>query len=104
MKNNNNKAMGPLELLGTVFGTLGTVVGAVSSTVTTSSAVINTGLEGVDTAVKGGTKALNLAVDTTVYDLETDSIVSKAHSAVRRKEAETEAARILAKLDAPTTK
>ena len=86
----NNK-MGPLDLLGTIFGFFGR-----------SISVADTVLQGVElTAVESkglinkGFKAINMEVDSSMADMEIKHLVSDANRQVRLAEANTEKAKIL---------
>ena len=81
--------MGPMKLLGTMFGVVGTSVQAVERVVVNTDSLIQTGFDAIDLAVDGG-----------MEDLKTDKIVEDANRRVRRVTAETEADAIIAKLEA----
>ena len=82
--------MGPMKLMGTVFGVVGTSVQAVEKVVINSDELIGTGFEAIHLAVNGG-----------MEDLKTDQIVDDAKRRVRRVTAQTEADAIIAELENP---
>lgn len=79
--------MGPLKLFGVIFGTIGTAAQAVERLVTGTDKLVGTGFKAIDIAIEGG-----------MEELETDNIVEGAKRRVRREKANAEADEIIAKL------
>ena len=82
--------MGPLKLFGIVFGTVGTAAKAVERVVIGTDNLVATGFKAIDIAIEGG-----------MEELETDNIVEGAKRRVRRAEATDKADQIIAALEKP---
>lgn len=85
------ETLGPLELAGRTFHTAGTVVKVLDNGVTKSGEVIEHSLNSISTLTQTGAKAVEIASEGWLEDMQIDALLSKAERKVELQVALKEA-------------
>lgn len=85
------ETLGPLELAGRTFHTAGTLVKVLDNGVTKSGEVIEHSLNGISTLTRTGSKAVEIASEGWLEDMQIDALLSKAERKVELQMALKEA-------------